>query len=382
MPTTRLKNMLYRVALPLKAPSVKGKLSHTCHGKKTDLSSYERILVNHHVHGASLYLASGSDVFSRIDTSVPQHTADSSTLFRVASVTKMATSLITLRLVDEGAFTLDTSVADLLHLPSLSGITVRQLLSHTSGLRDVPQTEMALLKGQTLQEVLDFKGVRTSEKSFAYCNLAFGILGSVMETVTEKSLRDVFADMLLRPASMDGTIDASVLEENQIMLCTRVLPYHPEHSLRKTQLGSVPLDKPDPVHHFGHTAGALYTNAESLDHMLEIIRTGSYNGHRFLSPHLLKEMKRIQSHYGRRSPTLHYGLGLLMIQDPRMSSHTLYGHQGFAYGCVDGVFYEDETERRVIFLNGGCSEARTGMLADSNRDILQFGIREMKTWQP
>ena len=65
-----------------------------------------------------------------------------------------------------------------------------------------------------------------------------------------------------------------------------------------------------------------------------------------------------------------------MINDPAISSHTLFGHQGFAYGCADGAFFEEGTGRRVVLLNGGASEARTGRLGTFNRDILRWAMRE------
>ena len=91
-------------------------------------------------------------------------------------------------------------------------------------------------------------------------------------------------------------------------------------------------------------------------------------------------MHRVHAVYGRRSPTLSYGLGLLFVQDPRLSPHRFLGHQGLAYGCVDGAFWEEHTGRTMIFLNGGCSEGRVGMLTCSNRDLISFACREMNRW--
>ena len=384
MPTTPLRNLTYRAALPFLAPSVRGRLIHSADGQSLDLDAYTRFLCRYHVHGASLRLVSG-DQSASVFTSVRDgmHTADASTFFRVASLTKMATSLLTLHLVSEGAFALDAPVSDLLCLdvPALRGITLRHLLSHTSALRDIPAVDRALLAGGTLEEVLRSPDVRVGDPGvFSYCNLGFGIIGCVLEKVTGTSIRSLFQDQLFSPLDMRATLDASTLRDDEIMPVTRILPYHPGHDVRKTALGKRPLDTPDPERHFGHTAGAMYTDAVSVEKLLSCIRTGTGASGTYLPDSLVEEMHRVHAVYGRRSPTLSYGLGLLFVQDPRLSPHRFLGHQGLAYGCVDGAFWEEHTSRTMIFLNGGCSEGRVGMLTCSNRDLISFACREMNRW--
>ena len=56
MPTTPLRNLTYRAALPFLAPSVRGRLIHSADGQSLDLDAYTRFLCRYHVHGASLRL--------------------------------------------------------------------------------------------------------------------------------------------------------------------------------------------------------------------------------------------------------------------------------------------------------------------------------------
>lgn len=46
-----------------------------------------------------------------------------------------------------------------------------------------------------------------------------------------------------------------------------------------------------------------------------------------------------------------------------------FGGTGFAYGAVNGVFF-DEQGSGFAMLNSGCSEQRTGHLALINRDLI------------
>lgn len=384
MPTTPLRNLVYRASLPFLAPQVRGKYTHQAEGEAIHLDTYERFLCRYHVHGASLRITAGTRTASVL-TSMNDgiHLARQGTYYRVASLTKMASALLTLHLVDQGAFSLDDPVSSLLGLdvPSLSGITVRHLLSHTSSLRDTPEVDRALLNSDPLEKVLLSPGIRSGDPgTFAYCNFGFGILGCVLEKMTGSVIRDLFQKELFAPLGMRASLDASVLHEEDIMPVTRILPYRPSHEVIKTALGKRPLDAPDPTRHFGHTAGAMYTDAFSIEKLMLCIRTGMCSCGSYLSDTLRAEMHRVHAVYGKRSPTLSYGLGLLFVQDPRLSPHRLLGHQGLAYGCVDGAFWEEETNRSMVFLNGGCSEGRVGMLTCSNRDLIAFALREMKAW--
>ena len=122
----------------------------------------------------------------------------------------------------------------------------------------------------------------------------------------------------------------------------------------------------------------MYTDIGSLLRLFQMLVT---NNSQFLSENAVNEMKLQHASYGRLSPSLSYGLGLLRIQDPYISDSVIYGHQGFAYGCVDGAFWEEKTGRIMITLNGGCSEARKGRLSCSNRDMLYWAFREeMPSW--
>ena len=388
MPTTNFRNLLYRAALPL-SPSPRGQMSHITHGHPIDMKAYQRILCKHHVLGSSLLLCHGDD-FAAVHTSIrrPAHSANSDTLFRVASITKMATALVTLKLAEEGAFALDDPIAPLLpdaaDEPALRSITIRQLLCHTSGLRDIPVYEQALRNGDTFHTVLRSEGVRVDNNAMSYCNFGFGLLGCLMESITGQSLETVFQQKLFQPLGMEATLDASMLEESRIMPIARVLPYRQGQDITITSLGHKSIAQPDPTRHFGHTAGAMYTNCASLSNLLLIIADdGTYKGKQYFSPALIRQMKTQHSYTGTAAaPDRRYGLGLVILDRPDISPRKLYGHQGFAYGCVDGAFIEEETGRQVIFLNGGCSEAREGRLGLSNKALLQWALqKELPAWK-
>ena len=384
MPSTKIKNLAYRILLPVKAPQAD-------RSPVTDVSGHPlfcfheliRILRKHRVLGGSVLVSSGTEqalILSRC-TATGQ-TAAPDSMFRVASITKTATAMLVLRFRDEGILDLSAPVSDLLpdcnNLADLKDVTLLHLLSHTSGLSDPPGLEHLLETGTPFHEAV--RGARLSEPghTFRYSNLGFGLIGSILEAVSGRPLGMLFREALFDPLGMNATIEGCRLEQGKIMPVVRVLPYRPGPGLLLTKLGRNPLDQPDPLRHYGHTAGSMYTDIHSLQKMLQCIRDG---GAPLLSGNSVFLMEKQHASYGKLSPALSYGLGLLIIRDPSLSTGRILGHQGFAYGCADGAFWEEDTGRMMIILNGGCSEARTGRLGLCNRDMLSWAFRkELPQW--
>lgn len=386
MPTNPLKNLVYRVLLPMKAPSPYKLMRHAATGQELNhLPYYEHLMVHHHVLGATLLLDDGQRR-AQLNTTitVPMHKAQEETMYRVASITKMATALVTLTCIADGLFTLESPVRSLLpdtpHGDVLEGVTVRHLLSHTSGLADTAAMDAALKEGRSYDDVLAAPGIRAAApgEKLIYSNFGFGLLGCLLENVTGMNIAQLFRERLFEPLGMRATLDASTLDESLIMPISRVLPYQKGADVTITALGRKPLGAADPLRHFGHTAGAMYTDAPSLALLLRLIHhRGMHEGRQLIPQELMNEMTRQQSATSTRT----YGLGLVLLDRPKLWPRRLLGHQGFAYGCVDGAFIEEATGRLVVFLNGGASEARSGKLGLVNRDVLKWALtKEMPSW--
>ncbi len=385
MPTTKLKNAVYRLLLPLKAPGPGTEIDFRTEGRSiVNRESYIRLLRKHHVMGSAGLGAAGNETLVLLSSSLnPNHHSERNTMFRVASITKMAAALCILRLYEKGLLDLDRGLPSFFPEnnmdPALNRITPRLLLSHTAGLADPPDLEDKLLKGIPFTDFLPECLSGIPGETFRYSNLGYGLLGCIMEAVTGRTVSRVFEEEIFRPLNMRATLDASSLSPNEIMPVCRILPWHPGHDVLITELGKKQLYSPDPLRHYGHSAGSMYTDIDSLSILVSCLRD---HGAPLLSLENGRLMTEKKAEYGRRSPTMSYGLGLVIIQDSSLSSSRILGHQGYAYGCADGAFWEEDTGNIVIFLNGGCSEARRGMLGCCNYDILRFFLRkEFPAWQ-
>lgn len=384
MPTTKIKNTVYRFLLPFCAPSCPFHPVVSVSGRNlTGRSDFDTLIRRHHVLGSAVLLkADGQHSLICTASESPAHTAYPDTFFRVASITKTATAVLSMRLADQqiidpdrpvGLF-FDTDDAE----KALGGITLRHLLSHTSGLTDPSELETSLQNNIPFTAFLQDCRVSRPGETFHYSNLGFGLIGSLMEAVLHQPVGQIFQDFLFGPLEMNATLEGCLLPPEKIMPVTRILPYRRGHDLILTPLGSKPLLSADPLYHYGHTAGSMYTDIISLQKLLDVLIR---NEPGFLSPGMLSEMCSPHASYGTVSPTLSYGYGLLRIRDSSISDSIILGHQGFAYGCADGAFWEEKTGRSLIMLNGGSSEAREGRLGLLNRDLLRWAFRkEFPSW--
>ena len=142
------------------------------------------------------------------------------TVYHVWSVTKVATALAVLNLVEDGLLELDAPVAGILpwlDVEDAGGreMTVRDLLRHTSGLRDtVPAVFGWLRYDEALPDQTDYLRERMPDyrkPRFApgedrkYSNLGYMVLGAIIEEVTGQPYHDVIRDRVLAPAGMPSS---------------------------------------------------------------------------------------------------------------------------------------------------------------------------------
>lgn len=138
------------------------------------------------------------------------------TRFRLGSITKQFTAMLTLQLVNQGKLKLDGNLSD--YLPDYrqdtgGRITIHHLLTHTSGIpsytnlpaffEDVsrnPYTVADFVKRYASRDLEFEPGTK-----FSYNNSGYFLLGAIIEKVTGKSYEQVLQENVLTPLGMTNT---------------------------------------------------------------------------------------------------------------------------------------------------------------------------------
>jgi CubicO group peptidase (beta-lactamase class C family) len=177
------------------------------------------------VPGAAAVVWHGGEIVGRryAGESQPGIPVDAQTLFGLASVTKPMTAATVMTLVESELIALDEPVET--YLPGFATatssddslrhlrdqITVRRLLSHTSGLpEDLPRGTFSSREAPTLREITDAMLRQplwtTPGTELIYSNTGYGILGRIAEAVTGRDFWDVAWENVFEPLELHDTI--------------------------------------------------------------------------------------------------------------------------------------------------------------------------------
>ncbi|AKT52071.1 serine hydrolase domain-containing protein [Arsenicicoccus sp. oral taxon 190] len=140
----------------------------------------------------------------------PARTADDDTQFLIGSVTKTFSALALMVLRDRGELTLNDRLADFLPDTPFGALSLRQMLSHSSGLQREPagrlwETFEAPDRDALLADLAQAERVLPRHKAFHYSNLAYALIGQVLEQVTEQPWEDAVRALVLDPLGMTRT---------------------------------------------------------------------------------------------------------------------------------------------------------------------------------
>jgi len=147
-------------------------------------------------------------------------------LIDIGSITKFVTAVCILRLVDEGAFTVQTPISELLeNVPAdKADITVHQLLIHTSGLIESagPDDEY-LSREQLLNEAFTAPLSNPVGEVFRYSNVGYSVLAAIVELQGGLAYESYLNDAVLEPNGLPAIGYLSVYRNEDSMRSARSL---------------------------------------------------------------------------------------------------------------------------------------------------------------
>lgn len=140
--------------------------------------------------------------------------------YSIGSISKQFTAAAILLLQEQGKLRLDDPVGK--YIPGLTrgnDVTIREILSHTSGYQDYWPEDyvMTTMKGpETAQQILDTWGKKPLDfepgTEWQYSNTNYVIAGRIVEVVSGKSLWDFLSEHIFRPLGMKSVWNSDAVE--------------------------------------------------------------------------------------------------------------------------------------------------------------------------
>lgn len=147
--------------------------------------------------------------FANLEWNVP---ATTETVFEIGSVTKQFTAACILLLAENGKLSLDDPISRYLKKTpdNWRDITIRQLLTHTSGIKNYTgldgfELSRHLTQDQFIAKIGEQPLVFPPGEKFSYCNTGYNLLGYIIENVSGEKYWDFLTGKILRPLGMTTT---------------------------------------------------------------------------------------------------------------------------------------------------------------------------------
>ena len=211
------------------------------------------------------------------------------TLFQIASNSKLFTAVAAGMLVEEGKLTWDKPIHD--SVPTIefyndqlnSNVTLRDMLSHRTGVtrHDLIWLRSPFTRDELFEKLKYLEPQEPLRTTFLYNNLMFSAAGHVIELKSGRSWEDFVRERELTPLDMNTTTFtiAEMLK-------------HPDHGVPfREKRDSFELYQ---IPYYEDTqgvapAGGIISNIEEMSHwLIALMNDGKYNGRQVLPPNVLK----------------------------------------------------------------------------------------------
>jgi CubicO group peptidase (beta-lactamase class C family) len=328
------------------------------------------------------------------------------TIFRIASMTKPITAIGIMILVDEKKLAVDDPVEK--HLPEFRGqvlafkeegkvklkkpgrpITIRDLLTHTSGLpgsyagdfKDLyikRNHSLAAATSWVAKQPLEFE----PGTKWAYCNTGIDTLGRIIEMVSGQSYETFLKERIFRPLGMKET----TFYPSQIQL-DRTAAVYDRQDRRLVPSVNLIIDITSDAKH-PVPAGGLFSTAEDLSRLYQLmLNRGVYGSLRLLSDESTTAMTRTQTGDINTGfvPGMSFGFGWAVVKEPQgitgMLSPGSYGHGG-AYGTQVWIDPSKDLFMVLLIQRTGLPNADASPMRSEFQRLAVQAIKEVASIEP
>lgn len=285
--------------------------------------------------------------------------ADADTIYQLGSVTKTFTGNLLARLIAEKQLSLDDPISkyfpDSIKFPTDKNgkaITVKDIATHSAEFPRYPEnldridgepirgfSKEQLYQGIELVRINDPAGIR-----YSYSNFGYGVLGTALENLTDKTLSELFTQRIFQSLKMNN----SSLALNEKNKANFAVPYRDDNPKQRTEpweMGSL------------SGAGNIFSSVNDLSLFMNEVLKDS-------------EVNRIQqTEYLKINETWNYGLGCFVINSKTRKTKII--HHG---GDIDGyasylILYPEFKGGLIILTNSGMGQ-QFGEVAEGINEIV------------
>ncbi len=321
---------------------------------------------------------------------------DGNTKYRIASISKTITALAVMQLQEQGKLNLDTDIGTYLgwkvrnpNYPD-TPITLRQLMSHTSSLRDGGgyfDFSREMVAGElSIKELFLPEGAYFTEDLFAdhppgafftYTNCSWGLVASIIEKVSG-SYFDVYCQKyIFDPMKLTATFNVTQLQSTKELAAL----YRFEADEWKAQVDDYGdgerVERRFSSYVVGQNGllfgpqGSLRASTKDLIAFAQLFfNHGTYKGVRILSRESIKTMQTPQWIFDEKNGDTWesffnaYGLGVHCILnkpngDVIFPDRKMIGHPGIAYGLLSDLYFDPLTKTGIVFITNGSKQPYT-----------------------
>lgn len=309
------------------------------------------------------------------------------TICWIASMTKPITGTAVMMMQDAGKLSVDDRVSK--HLPEFKElkdkqgkpveVTIRQLLTHTSGLAEINNAQAKTAK--SLAEVIPLYVAQPVQfepgSKWQYCQSSINTAARIVEVVSGESFPEFLDNHLFQPLGMEDT--TFYLREEQLPRLAKSYSRTKEGKLEEAEnfiLLGLPATSRE---RFPAANGGLFSTAtDYLRFCQMVLNGGEFDGRRYLKPESVKYMTGVLTGDLQTGFTNGNGWGLAwcVIKKPQGPTTALasgsHGHGG-AYGTQAWIDPENNKiyllmVQRANFPNADASELRQA-LQNAGKDL-------------
>ena len=288
-------------------------------------------------------------------------------MFWIASMSKPITAVCIGILVDEGKLAFDDPVEK--YLPEFAGraITIREVLTHTSGLPELNRREPHLTLEETSRQVAKAALIFPPGAQWSYSTAGLDVMGRVVEVTSGMRFDQFLQKRVFDPLGMKDT-SFWIAADKKDRWARSYQWVTQDSKLRETTIafmyGTDVTDRGRPP-----LGGAgLFSTAEDIARFYQMmLNKGELRGKRILTQRTVAEMTRKQTGDLRARPGMPWGLGFCVVDDPHaMEANSVLSPGSFGHGGAYSTQSWADPAKNLIWI---LMFERTGKGNPDNSDV-------------